>query len=424
MRWLFLKDLQILRRSPLLLVILVVYSLGLGVVVGLSRGSGPSKPRGAVVNEIPPAERVFKLGGETIDINDYARQLFDSIEAVKASSPQDALKKVHDGGGIGALVVPEDFVAKLRGFANFTSNERPSVDFYYEGDNPLKTRYVRSAVTSRVADLNRVLSEKLAKQASRYLDYVLEGGNVPLLGNVLGLQKSELILRAAQQALPKDNAQRGPLNQVADFAHVAAVNLALAKPLLSTIGRPVNADERVLNASAGSDDAYTFALALSIPLMFVCVLLGAGLLALEREENAFGRLVRGLVSRETIIAEKSLLSGVLGALAGVLMLAVLVIGFDVDLARVPATLAVIVVGAAAFGALGVALGAAAREGRTASLLAVLVLLPLAALWLVPSGTVAGGTYDLIRAVSPAFPFRPTLHGLEAGLTGTSLAGSL
>ena len=38
--------------------------------------------------------------------------------------------------------------------------------------------------------------------------------------------------------------------------------------------------------------------------MFVTVLLAAGMLALEREEHAFGRLVRGLVSRLGLLVEK------------------------------------------------------------------------------------------------------------------------
>ena len=38
--------------------------------------------------------------------------------------------------------------------------------------------------------------------------------------------------------------------------------------------------------------------------MFVALLLAAGLLALEREQHAFGRLVRGLVSRTALLSEK------------------------------------------------------------------------------------------------------------------------
>ncbi len=42
--------------------------------------------------------------------------------------------------------------------------------------------------------------------------------------------------------------------------------------------------------------------------MFVALLLAAGLLALEREQHAFGRLVRGLVSRTRLLAEKVVLA--------------------------------------------------------------------------------------------------------------------
>ena len=48
--------------------------------------------------------------------------------------------------------------------------------------------------------------------------------------------------------------------------------------------------------------------------MFVTVLLVAGSLALEREENAFARLTRGLVSKTALLGEKILL-GVVVALA-------------------------------------------------------------------------------------------------------------
>src|SRR5581483_1036356 len=106
MRWLFLKDLQILRRSPLLLVVLVAYSLILGVAVGLSRGSGPTKPRVAVVNQIPSSQRTFQLGTERIDVDKYANQLFQSIQPIRVHTVAQALAKVRDGDALGALVVP------------------------------------------------------------------------------------------------------------------------------------------------------------------------------------------------------------------------------------------------------------------------------------------------------------------------------
>ena len=53
---------------------------------------------------------------------------------------------------------------------------------------------------------------------------------------------------------------------------------------------------------------------MSVSLMFITLLLAAGALALEREENAFPRLVRGLVSRTGLLVEKAGAGG--GLLAG------------------------------------------------------------------------------------------------------------
>jgi len=426
MRWLALKDLQILRRSPLLVGLLLLYPLGLSLLVGKAVNSGPTKPKVAVVNQIPPSSNKFSLGNEQIDATKYANELFKNIDPIRVKTVDEALDKVRSGEALGALVVPANITDRLQNAINLAAGPPPTVDFIYNGDDPLKSRYVQSALRSRVADANRALSAKLTGVAAKYIDIILRGGEFSLLGtdfNVLGLENAQRIVEAVLERLPKDDPQRQALERVANFSKLATDNLDLSTQLLGTIGAPIHVRQRVLGGH-GTLDSFYYATALAISLMFVCVLLGAGLLALEREENAFGRLVRGLVSRATIISEKSLLSGLLGAVAGALMLVVLVVGFDVDVARVPATMAVILVGGVAFAALGVALGATAREVRAASLLAVLVLLPIAALGLVPSGAVSGGTYDLIRVVSAAFPFRPTLHGLEAGLTDTDLGVQL
>jgi ABC-2 type transport system permease protein len=64
-------------------------------------------------------------------------------------------------------------------------------------------------------------------------------------------------------------------------------------------------------------------------------------------------------------------------------------------------------------------GALARDVRAASLLAFLLTLPIAFLALVPAGTVAHTLYDVIRAVSALFPFRPALQAVDAALNRAS-----
>jgi ABC-2 type transport system permease protein len=68
--------------------------------------------------------------------------------------------------------------------------------------------------------------------------------------------------------------------------------------------------------------------------------------------------------------------------------------------------------------MGVAIGGVTREVRAASLMAFGLSLPIAFLALVPSGSVSKGVYDLIRVISAAFPFKPTLDAMDHALAGS------
>ena len=167
-------------------------------------------------------------------------------------------------------------------------------------------------------------------------------------------------------------------------------------------------------------DAFAVALAVTVSLMFVTLLLAAGLLALEREEQAFGRLVRGLVSRTALLAEKVVLSALCAVAVTLLMLFGLAAFVGLDWSRVPAWLAALAGGALGFAAMGVAIGGLAREVRVATLLAILLALPIVFLALVPSGSVAPALYDAINVVSALFPFKPALRALDGAINGGEL----
>ena len=426
MRWLALKDLQILRRSPLLVGLLLVYAVGLSLLVGTAVDSGPQKPRVAVLNEIPETEGRFRLGNEEIDATEYAEQLYEAIDPIEVDTRAEGIEKVESGQALAVLVIPADITRRLQAAINLAGGPRPSVEVVYDADNPLKAQRVRTAINSRIADANRVLTERITRVAAGYLKIVLRGGSFQILGqslDVLGLENARRIVQAVVATMPADDRDRVALERVARFAGLAIENLDLSDQILGTIGTPIRVDARPL-PGATSASAFYFATALALSLMFVCVLLAAGLLSLEREEHAFGRLVRGLVSRTAIVAEKALLAGALGVAAAAVMLVVLAAAYGLDAGRIPAALLVIAFAGVAFGAFGVAVGALGREVRAASLLAVLVLLPVAALGFVPSGATSPAVYDVVRGVSSAFPFRPALRGIEDALDGNGLATAM
>ncbi len=422
MRWLLLKDLQILRRSPGLLVLLVAYAVVIGLPVGYGISAPPSKPKVAFYNGVPASENSFDLGERRVDASKYADELFEDIDPIRVNSREEAIAKVRDGEALGALVVPEGITKQLQNATELPGvSEPPTLEIFYNADNPLKRRYVEQTVKARLSDANLALSGEVTKVAAGALDVLLAGGPFVLPTgtiDVLGLRRAKTLLEGAQRGLPAGDPQRAALQQVIDFAEVAITSLNFANPVLGAIAAPIRVDTTEVAGGNGSLEGFAVAAAATIALMFVAVLLGAGMLALEREEHAFGRLVRGLVRPTALLAEKVLLGALCAFAVAVGLLGLLALFEPVSVSRAPQWLGALALGAAAFAALGVAVGAVTRDVRAASLLSFLLSLPIAALALVPSGTVGDTAFDVIRGVSAAFPFKPTLTALDAGLNDT------
>jgi ABC-2 type transport system permease protein len=424
MRWLLLKDLQILRRSPLLVALLVIYPIVIAVLFGLALSGGPEKPKVAFANLVPAGESQVRVGGRTLDVAGYAGRLFESIDPVRVSSREEAIEKVRSGEALGALVVPENATERLRSTLALGGGEPPTVEAYYNAEDPVKRRFVESTIKARLAEANDALSDAVLREAARYLDLVVRGGKVslPLVGDIdiLGLQRSRAVIDSVAEDLPAGSPERASLEQVARFARLAADNLDVSRPILASIGTPVRVKQVVVEGSRTSLDAFAVAVAVAVSLMFVIVLLAAGLLALEREEQAFARLVRGLVSRSGLLAEKVLLSAVCAVAVTLLMLCGLAAFLGLDWGRIPAWLVALAGGALGFAAMGAAIGGLAREVRAASLLAFLLALPIVFLALVPSGSIDPALYDAVNAVSGLFPFKPALRALDGAINGGEL----
>ena len=421
MRWLLLKDLQILRRSPLLVALLVLYPVIIATLIGFALSRGPDKPEVAFVKLVPESGNEISLGGEPVDLSQQAGPLFDAIDPVRVESRAEAIRKVKDGDVLGAIVIPEDASEKLQ-----SGLEPAEVEVFYNADDPVKAQYVRDTIKSQVQDANVALTRRLSKVAIEFLDLLGKGGQYSFLGrdfDVLGLARSEQILREARADLPPGSPAREQIDQVIGFAKLARENLNLSDDVLSSVSSPLRVKQTQLDGGATPLSSFAVALAVAVSLMFITLLLAAGALALEREDNAFGRLVRGLVSKTGLLVEKAGLAAVCSVVVCLLMLAGL--GLFVDLAwdRFPLWVAAVVAGALAFAALGLAVGALTKEVRAASLLCVMLSLPLAFLALVPSGSVSPALYDVVRVISALFPFKPTLDALDAALNDTGGIGT-
>ena len=153
MRWLLLKDLRILRRSPLLVALLVLYPIVIAVLIGFALSRGPDKPEVAFFNGLAGQAAVVELGGERIDLARQGQRLFDAIDPVRVDSRQDAIQKVRDGDVLGALVIPEDLATNIQ-----SSLEPGTVEVFYNAEDPANRQYVENTIRAQVQSANAALT--------------------------------------------------------------------------------------------------------------------------------------------------------------------------------------------------------------------------------------------------------------------------
>lgn len=416
MRWLFLKDLQILRRSPLVTVLLVLYPVAIAVLIGFALSRGPEKPRVAFLNQVP-ADAPLVLGGTQFDLTGARSELCSRLDCVPVASEAQAQQMVESGDALAALILPPDLVTRLQSLGGLNPTQ-PTVRVLVNEEDPVKAGLVDDRIDSLVTQANLRISKEVSRISGSYLTLLTRGGTFSLLGqtlDILGLRNSQHILEAVRSELPPDSSTAAALDKVIQFARLAAQNLNQAQPLLASIAHPIEVQKEVVSGSPPSLDAFAIAVAATVTLMFVTVLLVAGSLALEWEENAYPRLVRGLVGRTALLAEKVVLGVALSLGVTLLMLAGLSLFVDIQWGRFPAIVAAILAGGAAFAAFGAAIGASAREVRASSLLAFMVSLPIAFVSLVESGTVSPGLFDVIKVIRAVFPFHAALDAMSGGL---------
>lgn len=415
MRWLLLKDLQILRRSPLQAVLLVAYPILIAVLVGFAISGGPAKPRVALLNEVPQGSRIV-VGGKELPAAGVENRICGRVECVEVSDRGEAEAKVRSGDALAALILPANLVNKINSLSTLTPGT-PKVEVLLNESDPVKARFVNDRIEALLAEANLAVARRIAGEGSHYLKLLIEGGELPVLGEsiqILGLRATAQILAAVEPELAPGPV-RASLREVIRFAEQARDNLDIATPLIERLAQPIEVDKVAVGDAAPPLETFAIAVAATLTLAFVVVLLVAGSLALEREENAFLRLTRGLVSGSELLAEKVALGVGAGLVVTLVMLGGLELFVSLAWSRIGLWLAAILCGGVALGAAGAALGALAREVRAVSLLAFMVTLPVAFLALVPAGSVSSALYEVVKIVSALFPFKPTLQAMTAAL---------
>jgi ABC-2 type transport system permease protein len=406
------KDLLVLRRSPLLLGILLAYPLAIAVLVGLVASYASSKPRVAFVDEdnLPPTVIV---GGKRFHVDRTIREVSQNVKLLRLS-PEAAARQLSTGGVVAVVTVPPGFIASLKGMV-----KSPQLELQLS-KGTLSSR-VEQQVQALVYSLNRQLQRAYIENNLRYVTLILHGGDGSFLGqpiDVLGIEKAEKVLAGMPQT-PKVERLRG-------FLHDARLALANTGDALRSTAHPIELVRAPTRGRTWVLSAEVQAYALGLTITFLALMLAAGSLAAERDENVIGRLARGLIGLGHLIwAKVALAAGValvLGLAIAVAFGAIIEIGGVTGgepWRRLPLLVVGLVLAGGALGALGALLGALAREARSASLVALLVVMPIVFLGLIPAEIVPPAAW-----ASDALPFAHSVRFFSAALYDLSPWGSV
>jgi ABC-2 type transport system permease protein len=271
---------------------------------------------------------------------------------------------------------------------------------------------VTQQVQALVYRLNRELQGAFIKANLVFVKLLQHGGRGSFLGRnftVLGLDGTQKVLAAMP---PSER-----VKAIGAFVRDAQLGLAQTGAALQATAHPIELSQPKQHGRTLVLSAQVQSYGIALTVTFLALLLAAGAIAAERDEGTIGRLRRGLVSRGQIVGSKVALAVVVGVALGAAI--ALVFGLVVELggvsggepwARIPLLLVGVALAAAVVGAAGALLGALAREARTASLLAVLVVLPVVFLGLIPREALAFAFW-----VSELLPFSHAVRWFGAAL---------
>jgi len=405
------KDLRVLGRSPLLLGVLLAYPLLIAGLVGLVASYANAKPRVALVDEDNLPGQI-RLGGRTFHVERTIGRVAEEVTLVRLEG-EEAERQLRSGRIVALLRVPRGFVADLRSMAR---SPRLELETTRGG---LSVR-VTQQVQALVYQLNRQLEDAYVEANLEYIRLLIDGGRGRFLGqdfDVLGLERAEALL----EELPP-----GPrLDRIREFVRVASAALGETDDALRATANPIELVETDEEGRTWVLSAQTQSYALALTISFLALLLAAASLAAERDDGVLARLRRGLTGPGELVAAKAALAAAAAVVLGLGI--VLAFGAIIELgdveggqpwARVPLLLVGLALAGTAFGALGALLGALARDAPTASLVAILAVLPIVFLGLVPREVAPAAAY-----VSDVFPFAHALRFFTTALFDLRPLGS-
>jgi ABC-2 type transport system permease protein len=223
------KDLRVLRRSPLLLGVLLAYPLLIAALVVLVAQYANAKPRVALVDE-DGLPATVEIGGQTFHPDSTIDRVAKEVDLVRLDA-DEAQRQLDTGRVVAVVTIPPGFVSELRAMIRSPTLR---LETTRGGLAPRVTQQVQALVFQ----LNQELQDAYIDANLEYVRLILDGGEGSFGGqtfDVLGLRETARLL----EELPP-----GPrLDAIREFVQTAELALDQTGSALRATAHPIELEQ-------------------------------------------------------------------------------------------------------------------------------------------------------------------------------------
>ncbi len=412
LRAMIIKDIKLISRQRLLLVLLMVYPFILTGIVALTFNGGRLARLGIVAADDVSGSKIW-LEGEPLHARELISRYAQGSTSVRFFGDEpEAIEALRNGGVDAVLVLPDDFVEKLK-----TLDESANIKAYVDETNPWMAATSENVLRGVISKINRLVVEEKMNAVNAGLQVLVTGGD--FFGNeVIGMKQVISDLEDVRAAL-QDPALSEKLDEELRLAWTIVEDLGDAADYLRATAIPVELEIKGSSGKSVRLDSSAMPFILGISMLWTGMLSASVLLAMEEESGMRRRLQSTPAGGFQVIASKTLVS------VGIVLMQTLLIGLiafpvtDLPLPSVPAALAVVLLATLSSVGVGLLVAAYIRETSGAVMVSVMLCLPMLFL----SGAVfpLSQMPQLLRAASRFLPFTWAFDSLAGVLVRNDAA---
>ncbi len=401
------KDLRLITRNKILLVVLILYPfLIMGIIGAAFSQTGNPTPVG-LVNMDSSGASIF-LGGERLGPADlFKRVAGEGISVHEYGSVEEALNALRKGGVDAVVEIPPGFLNDLQ-----TLNSVATVPVTLDESNAVKASLADTAIRGAFFRINQEVVATKVTAVTLGLQVLVDGGDF-FGSNILGLRTVLADLQLAQEALAGQPDLAAKLQRDTSLAQTVVQDIGDAAAYLRGTAQPIELQVTGISGRAITVKESVIPALIALSILWTGVLAGAVLMAMEAESGIYRRLRLSKLGSGAVLFSKMLLATGIILLQALIMLAVAIILFGFSASHLGLGILVILLACLSSIGIGLLIAAYAREVSSTITVALLVSFPMIFL--------AGAIFPLsempgfMQGIAHAVPLTYALDGMAGAL---------